>query len=210
MRYMLGVDEAGRAPLAGPVAVGVVAVPKGFDVLREFPGVRDSKRLTEPARERLFERLLKRAAGGDLSYRVSWGQHTEIDERGMTIAVKRAVRRGILALVRECGSQTSGIQKSDFHILLDGLLYAPREYAQETIIHGDDLVPLISLASVAAKVSRDRLMTRLARRYPQYGFEQHKGYPTRAHYSALALYGPCAIHRRSYLHLDRPPALAYH
>ena len=93
--------------------------------------------------------------------------------------------------------------KSDFYILLDGSLKAPPEYAQKTIINGDDLVPLISLASIAAKVTRDRLMIELAKQFPEYGFEQHKGYGTKAHYEALAKHGICAIHRRSFLHLDR-------
>jgi len=84
----------------------------------------------------------------------------------------------------------------------DGALRAPREYAQETIINGDELVPIISLASIAAKVLRDRLMVELSTQYPLYGFEKHKGYGTRAHYEALGKHGPCVIHRRSFIHLD--------
>lgn len=194
MRYMFGVDEAGRAPLAGPVAVGVVAVATGFGVASEFPGVKDSKQLTELARERLFEALLARVSQGDVRFRVCYGQHNEIDERGMGIAVKRAIRRGALAL-----APPVEVEK----VWLDGALYAPLEYRQETVTNGDELVPLISLASIAAKVSRDRLMCRYAKRFPLYGFEKHKGYPTKAHYAALAEHGPCAIHRLSYLHLDR-------
>jgi ribonuclease HII len=85
------------------------------------------------------------------------------------------------------------------HIYLDGLLHAPLEYSQKTVIHGDALIPIISLASVIAKVSRDALMAEMALDYPQYGFEQHKGYGTRAHYAALAAHGPSAIHRTSFL-----------
>ena len=91
---------------------------------------------------------------------------------------------------------------SNVFIYLDGLLTAPPEYSQQTIIGGDEAVPLIALASIAAKVVRDHLMTRLAKEFPEYGFEIHKGYGTRAHYDALLKYGPCAIHRRSFLHLD--------
>ena len=177
--------------MAGPVAVGVIAVAEGFDVAREFPGVGDSKQLTELAREKLFKLLEGRALRGDARFRVCYGTHTGIDARGMTVAVRRAVRRGVMAL-----AAPEEVEK----IYLDGLLRAPAEYAQETIIKGDELVPIISLASIAAKVSRDALMRRLARRYPLYGFERHKGYPTKAHYEALAIHGPCEIHRRSYLH----------
>jgi ribonuclease HII len=88
------------------------------------------------------------------------------------------------------------------HVQLDGSLKAPLEYSQETIIGGDALVPLISLASIAAKVERDRLMCKLSEEYPQYGFEIHKGYGTKMHYEALGEYGLCAIHRRSFIHID--------
>ncbi|MHB8860357.1 MAG: ribonuclease HII, partial [Minisyncoccota bacterium] len=124
-----------------------------------------------------------------------------IDTDGIALAVRRALARGVNALTK-CGSQTPLVLgKSDFHILLDGSLVAPAQYSQETIIHGDLLVPLISLASVAAKVERDRLMVALAAEYPQYGFERHKGYGTKDHYEALEKHGLCAIHRRSFIHL---------
>ena len=86
------------------------------------------------------------------------------------------------------------------HVLLDGALKAPPEYSQETIINGDELIPIISLASIAAKVTRDRLMVELSKKYPEYSFEKHKGYGTAAHYEALKKHGPCDIHRRSFLH----------
>lgn len=199
---MLGVDEAGRGPLAGPVAVGLVAVPEGFDVAAEFPGVADSKKLSEKKREKIFEMLEKRAGQGDARFTVEFENSETIDREGVAPSIRRALTRGVDKLA-ECGSQTStAMRKSDFHILLDGALRAPSEYEQETIIRGDDLVPLISLASIAAKVSRDRLMVALAKEYPDYGFEKHKGYGTRAHYDALARHGPCAIHRLSFLHVD--------
>jgi len=199
---MLGVDEAGRGPLAGPVSVGVVAVPDGFDVAQEFPGVADSKKLSEKNREKIFAMLEGRASVGDVKYTVEFESEKVIDEEGIAMAVRRALARGVNKLA-ECGSPTSTrLLKSDFHILLDGALRAPAEYAQETIINGDELVPLISLASIAAKVARDRLMTELALQYPQYGFEKHKGYGTKLHYEMLQEHGLCVIHRRSFIHLD--------
>ncbi|MBI2025462.1 ribonuclease HII [Candidatus Kaiserbacteria bacterium] len=200
MRFMLGVDEAGRGPLAGPVAVGVVAVPEGFDVEREFPGVRDSKKLSGQKREKIFEMLEKRAEHGEVRFTVEFESAETIDNEGIAIAVRRALWRGVNKLVQEIGHPMS-----NFHILLDGALRAPPEYSQETIINGDELVPIISLASVAAKVTRDKLMVELAKKYPEYGFEKHKGYGTALHYEMLKKHGLCDIHRRSYIHLDFKP-----
>ncbi len=191
MRFILGVDEAGRGPLAGPVAVGVVAVPEGFDVALEFPGVADSKKLSEKHREKLFGMLGTRAAQGDVRFTVEFESSETIDKEGIVTAVRRALWRGVNALAPDSAL---------VRVQLDGALRAPPEYAQETIIDGDELIPIISLASIAAKMKRDRLMTELALRYPLYGFEKHKGYGTRAHYEALKEHGPCIIHRRSFLH----------
>lgn len=193
MRFLLGVDEAGRGPLAGPVSVGVVAVPEGFDVAREFPGVADSKKLSEKNREKIFTELETRSALGDVRFLVELESADVIDREGISAAVRRAVFRGVNALAPDAAL---------VRVQLDGALRAPAEYAQETIIHGDALVPLISLASIAAKVVRDRLMVHLASQYPDYGFEKHKGYGTRLHYEMLEEHGPCIIHRRSFLHID--------
>lgn len=188
MRFVLGVDEAGRGPLAGPVAVGVVAVPAGFDVLREFPGVRDSKLLSGQKRERIFEEVQKRVARGDLRVCVRLSSGGYIDRFGITRAVCKAVWSGVRALAVPDGTV----------VLLDGLLRAPKEYTQRTIIKGDFRVPLIGLASIMAKVTRDRLMERLSADYPEYGFEQHKGYGTPVHRRAIKRYGLTDIHRRTY------------
>ncbi len=190
---MLGVDEAGRGPLAGPVSVGIVAVAEGFDVAKEFPGVADSKKLSEKKREALYTMLKARVAKGDARFAVEFESAATIDNEGIAVAVRRALARGVMSLAPDAAL---------VKIQLDGSLRAPVEYAQETIIHGDSLIPLISLASIAAKVERDRLMCVLAEEYPQYGFEIHKGYGTRAHYEALGEYGLCAIHRRSFIHID--------
>jgi len=201
---MLGVDEAGRGPLAGPVALGVVMVTEGFDVAREFPGVADSKALSEKKREIFFEMLIARLALGDARYVVEWGSEGDIDARGIAVVIRAAVSRAVQELERQCAGLTcagKALRRSDLRILLDGALKAPAEYRQQTIIGGDASVPLISLASIAAKVSRDRLMVELAPRYPEYEFARHKGYGTKAHYRALALHGLCPIHRRSFIHL---------
>lgn len=196
MRFLLGVDEAGRGPLAGPVSVGVVAVPEGFDVAKEFPGVADSKKLSEKKREKLFGMLEERVKKGDANFTVEFESAETIDEEGIAIAVRRALSRGVNALAPDAAL---------VHIQLDGALKAPPEYSQETIINGDELIPIISLASIAAKVVRDRLMVRLAETYPEYGFEHHKGYGTKAHYDMLKKYGLCVIHRRSFIHLADMP-----
>lgn len=193
MRFLLGVDEAGRGPLAGPVSVAVVAVPEGFDVAKEFPGVNDSKKLSEKKREALYGMLTAHVAQGDVRFAVEFESAQTIDTDGIAPAVRRALNRAVARLAPDAALA---------HIQLDGSLKAPPEYSQETIIGGDASVPLISLASIAAKVERDRLMRKLAEEYPLYGFEIHKGYGTRAHYDALGEYGLCAIHRRSFIHID--------
>jgi ribonuclease HII len=193
MRFLLGVDEAGRGPLAGPVSVGVVRVPEGFDVAKEFPGVADSKKLSEKRREAVYGMLEARAARGDVHFTVEFESAATIDQEGIAVAVRRALNRAVVALAPDAAL---------VHIQLDGSLKAPPEYSQETIVGGDALVPLISLASIAAKVERDRLMCKLAEDFPVYGFEVHKGYGTRAHYDALGEYGLSALHRRSFIHID--------
>lgn len=192
MQHALGVDEAGRGPLAGPVAVGIVCVPNGFDVAQEFPGVRDSKKLSERKREELFTLLEARTARGDMRFTVEFESAEAIDRDGIAAAIRHALSRGARLLAPD---------PSVVHVQLDGALAAPPEYAQETFIRGDDRVPLIALASIAAKVLRDRQMCALAEEYPVYGFAKHKGYGTKEHYAALREHGLCAIHRRSFIHL---------
>lgn len=191
--FTLGVDEAGRGPLAGPVAVGVVAAPIGFDVAKEFPGVKDSKKLSEKKRENIFQMLEARAALGDVRFQVECESAEVIDRQGIAYAVRTALFRAVNALAPDAAL---------VHIQLDGALKAPAEYSQETIIRGDEVVPLISLASVAAKVTRDRLMLQFGEQFPLYNFKQHKGYGTPAHYQLLKEHGLSPIHRRSFIHVD--------
>ena len=187
-QWLVGVDEAGRGPLAGPVAVGVVAVPRRFDIRRAFPGVDDSKKLSEALREEIYAEALGRHRAGDIKLCARLAGPLYIDTHGIV----RAVRHGVYGGVRHVAAP------EDSYIMLDGLLKAPPEYRQETIVKGDALEPVISLASVVAKVRRDRLMKRLGVRYPQYGFEAHKGYGTAAHLVAIKMYGLCDLHRRSF------------
>ena len=190
---MLGVDEAGRDRSQVPVAVGVIAVPANFIITREFPGLADSKQMSPIARMKMFRLLRKRMRDGDIQWCVRSTSAERIDAWGLTRAVASASARG----VRHLAPEPDGIS-----VYLDGLLTAPDEYDQQTIIGGDEAVPIIALASIAAKVVRDRLMTRLAKQFPEYGFEKHKGYGTKEHYKALKRYGLCTIHRRSFIHLD--------
>jgi ribonuclease HII len=187
--WLLGVDEAGRGPLAGPVSVGVIAVPLGFDVAREFPGVADSKLLNPQKREIIFTELERRGQRGDVRFVARFSSHAYIDKFGITRAVRRAVWSGVRYLAAE---------SSEAVVMLDGLLHAPHDYVQRTVTGGDLKVPVISLASIVAKVTRDRLMERLAMLYPEYGFDAHKGYATRDHRLAISRFGLCDIHRRTY------------
>jgi ribonuclease HII len=189
MKLVVGIDEAGRGPIAGPVAIGIVAAPEDFDILSAFPGLNDSKKLTEKARERIFEQLEAAVAEQSLQYHVSLVSHTVIDEQGIVPAIRHGMQEGVSKL---CPDPTLG------KLWLDGALKVPEGYEGEVIIGGDGLIPAIMLASVAAKVTRDRYMAELANYYPNYGFESHKGYGTAAHYAAIAEHGLSVIHRRTY------------
>jgi ribonuclease HII len=193
MKYLVGIDEAGRGPLAGPVAVGVARVAVGYDVLAAFPGLNDSKKLTEKKRDVLFEILQQEVAAGNVRVRVCLSSERVIDEKGIAYAIRSALARGLETLLPD---------PKEGKVLLDGSLSATKEYEQETIIGGDGKEPAIMLAALAAKVTRDRLMIKLAKDYPQYGFEGHKGYGTKAHMAAIGEYGICAIHRKSFVHVD--------
>lgn len=192
VRYTLGVDEAGRGPLAGPVAVGVVCAPEAYDILATFPGLNDSKKLSEKKREVLFRILQQELKEGNLQATVCLSSAGMIDDKGIAYAVRHALERGVRRLMPN---------PKEGKVFLDGSLKAPKEYEQETIIGGDGIVPAIMLASIAAKVTRDRLMQKLDTEYPGYGLAVHKGYGTKAHYEALRALGPCKEHRNTFLHL---------
>ena len=192
-KFLIGIDEAGRGPLAGPVAVGVFCV-RSKKVLKMFKGVRDSKKLTENQREAFFLNIKEAKKNGHVHYAVSFSSAGIIDKKGIVPAIKSALNRSLRRI------DLSTQDRPALKILLDGSLKAPSRYMnQKTIIGGDDIEPVISLASICAKVLRDRKMTRLAQKYPHYGFEVHKGYGTKAHYKAIRKYGLSKEHRRSFL-----------
>lgn len=175
-----GVDEAGRGPLAGPVCAAAVILPRGHQI----PGLNDSKKLTDKKRRELFP-LIKEQA---IAYGIGMASHEEIDEINILQATYLAMERAI--------AQLEG--KADM-ALIDGNRAKDFGMAVRTVVKGDSLSANIAAASVLAKVTRDDLMVEMAKEFPGYGFEVHKGYGTKAHYEALRNLGPCAIHRRTFL-----------
>lgn len=188
-KYIVGVDEAGRGPLAGPVAVGVAVVPYDFDWSR-IPNVGDSKKVSEKNREAIFRLTKTLKKQGRLDYRVALISSKDID----TIGISKAVQKGIM----KCLTSLS-LNPKKVEVKLDGLLKAPKEYLhQETIIKGDAKEKVIGLASIMAKVTRDAHMHKLGEKYPLFGFEIHKGYGTLAHRTKIRQNGLSPVHRRSY------------
>jgi ribonuclease HII len=181
-----GVDEAGRGPLAGPVAAAAVVL----DPTRLPRGLDDSKKLSPEERERLFEVVMARA----LAVGFALASAAEIDRLNIRRATHLAMRRALAAL-----ALTPAHALVDGNDLPDGLLCSGR-----TIIGGDALSMSIAAASIVAKVTRDRLMRRIGLRAPQYGFERHMGYCTRQHLAALRAHGPSQFHRMSFAPLDQP------
>lgn len=191
--YLVGVDEVGRGPLAGPLCLGACAVPRSraSAFRRLFGAAKDCKQLSHPARVAWLGVMRKAAANGIIVFTTAFVGSETIDRRGMAHALRKGVHRALEKLE---------LRPSMCRVLLDGGLKAPSLFEfQETIIGGDERELTIALASIAAKVRRDAHMVRAAARFPSYGFEAHKGYGTRAHYAALRAHGLCPIHRRSFL-----------
>lgn len=188
--YLVGVDEAGRGPLAGPVAVGVVKVPHDFDWAL-IPGVGDSKRVAPKNREAIFRRAKELKAAGVLDFSVVLESAKVIDQRGIVPVITRAQAKAI---------KTLALDPVECLVLLDGSLTAPPEYTQRTIIRGDASEPVIGLASILAKVTRDKYMERLAIKpaFLPYEFTTHKGYGTKSHRRSIVEYGLSTEHRVSY------------
>jgi len=174
-----GLDEAGRGPLAGPVVAAAVVLPTGFPV----SDINDSKKLTSKKRERLFDHIYAHAD----AVGIGMIDALEIDR----INILRASLSAMTLAVEN-------LNPSPDFLLVDGKFSIPSEIPQLPIIKGDALSISISAASIVAKVTRDRMMKRYHQDYPQFGFDRHKGYPTRAHRDAIMQFGPCPIHRQSF------------
>ena len=176
---MAGVDEAGRGPLAGPVVAAAVVFAAGESIA----GVDDSKRLSHARRLQIYPIVLERCQ----SFAVGIVSAEEIDRINILQASMLAMRRAI-----------AGLQPPAEHVLVDGRPLKGLALPQTAIVKGDHLSFTIGAASIIAKVVRDQIMVYYHREFPQYGFHQHKGYPTSAHLEALERHGPCLIHRRSF------------
>lgn len=175
-----GVDEAGRGPLAGPVYAAAVILPDGC----EIDGLNDSKKLTEKKREKLYDEIIEKA----VAWSVSAVDEKVIDEINILNATHMAMNNAV---------NTLSVKPN--YVIIDGNSIKNMTLPHETIVKGDAKCASIAAASILAKVSRDRYITALAEKYPEYGFEKHKGYGTKAHYAAIEQYGITDIHRRTFL-----------
>ena len=179
-QVICGVDEAGRGPLAGPVCAAAVILPVGL----EIPGLTDSKKLTDKKRRELFPVIKEQA----IAYGIALASHEEIDEINILQATYLAMERALNQLsVKPDIALIDGNRAKDFGIPV------------RTIVKGDSLSANIAAASILAKVTRDDLMLQMAKEYPEYSFDVHKGYGTKAHYEALRQHGASAIHRHTFL-----------
>ena len=215
IKYIIGIDEVGRGPIAGPVAVCAFLIKneslnldfctsptcakkgkKHVSAQSGLPKLRDSKKLSKKQREIWFEFLKAEKEKGNCDFAVSFVSSENIDKFGIAKCIQKALDSSLLNLVK-----TSSLETSHYKLMLDGGLHAPKEFIyQETIIRGDELHSVISCASIVAKVSRDKVMENFAKKYPEYGFENHVGYGTKAHYEAIKKSGLTPIHRKTFIH----------
>lgn len=201
MNYVVGIDEAGRGPLAGPVAVGAVKIPNPTSPrLRRasknfFKSIKDSKKLSPGDRELWFALALEARREGVLDFAVSLVSEKMIDRKGISYAIRLGIKRSLTTL---------GVPE-DSQIFLDGGIKAPPKFNHQlTVVRGDEKIPVVSLASIVAKVIRDRRMIKLSKKFPNFGFQTHKGYGTSMHRRAIQKYGPTEAHRQTFLkHLTK-------
>ena len=210
---LVGIDEVGRGPISGPVAVGAFACPTDFfDKIEIDVPLRDSKKLTKKQRDKWFEYLKGEKDKGSCDFAVTMVSAEWIDKVGIVRSIQKALDQSLKKVASRANQNLSRFtpegpyatqnsqDSSLLNIYLDGGLKAPSEYKnQKTVIKGDELHPVISCASIVAKVSRDRLMDDYTKEYPEYGFENHAGYGTKAHYDAIKKHGVTVLHRKSFL-----------
>ena len=188
MKYTVGIDEAGRGPLAGPVAVGVVKVPSDFN-WGLIPGVGDSKKVSAKKRAEILRRAVELKKEGKLDYTVILAGAKRIDKEGIAVVIADVITTAI---------QTLALTPKKCFVKLDGSLKAPKEFSQETIIKGDQKELVIGLASILAKETRDTYMIKSSKKNPLYSFETHKGYGTKSHRRRIFKHGLSTEHRVSY------------
>ncbi|MBK5215667.1 MAG: ribonuclease HII [Candidatus Pacebacteria bacterium] len=232
IKYIIGIDEVGRGPIAGPVCVASFTMRHNYELPinnyeLKLPKLKDSKKLSKKQRELWFNFLKKQKEEGNCDFAVSFVSSQMIDKYGINPSIQKAIDKSLSKITSpeilfekssptrpkvrsggdEGGKGARLSQKelpasfSSYQIFLDGGLKAPAEYInQETIIKGDELHPVISMASIIAKVSRDKVMLNYSKEYINYGFENHSGYGTKAHYEAIKKHGQTPIHRKSFIH----------
>ena len=179
-KYICGVDEAGRGPLAGPVFAAAVILPEDY----EIDGVNDSKKLSEKKREKLFDEIIEHA----LAYSIKSCDNFTIDDINILAATMQTMKNAVDSLTI----------KPDI-VFVDDNRLPELDIPAEYVIHGDAVSASIAAASILAKVSRDRFMYEMDKKYPEYDFAKHKGYGTKLHYEKLREFGPCEIHRLTFL-----------
>ncbi len=203
-KFVMGIDEAGRGPLAGPVSISAVMISyDNYIKLKKeigsskwllqsgLPPLKDSKKLTEGGREAWFKQIQKCKKCGLLDFSNSMISACEID----SVGISKAIKKGIEKILKKFQK----IAPDQLNILLDGSLHAPLIYQnQKTIIKGDELETIISLASIISKVKRDRKMIEMDKKFTQYNFKKHKGYGTKEHLDLIKKYGLSEIHRKSF------------
>lgn len=186
-KVLIGIDEVGRGALAGPVVTAAVLLPR-----RRFKNLKDSKKLSPAQRQRWFERLKGENHG--IFYALARVYPPKIDKINISQAANLAATRALLRLTRNYQ-----LKIENFRVLLDGGLYLNGQERGRTVIKGDEKYNAIKLASIAAKVTRDRYMKKLHRDYPAYGFDRHKGYGTKKHLRALRKHGHSPVHRLTFI-----------
>lgn len=191
--YILGVDEVGRGPVAGPVCVCCFGYKKEDEnfLKKELEGMRDSKKLTEKKKNELFELIKSLKKDGKVFASVSSMPALKIDQIGISKCLQQCVDKSVSGVIEKISGKPT--------VFLDGGLKTTLDVQQETIIKGDDSHFCISAASVVAKVLRDREMIKMGEKYPEYGFENHKGYGTKKHLDTIKEKGVVEIHRKSFL-----------